>query len=58
MNNLGTMDRFRAHPELSKYNQDIQATGKSSLFPSKGSAEGGDFNLLYYCFLINNYRTF
>lgn len=46
------MDRFRAHPELSKYNQDIQATGKSSLFPSKGSAEGGDFNLLYYCFLI------
>ena len=52
MSDQNTMDRFRAHPELSKYNQEIQASGKSALFPSKGSVEGGDFNLLYYCFLI------
>ena len=50
MPDQNTMDRFRSHPELSKYNQEIQASGKSALFPSKGSIEGGDFNLLYYCF--------
>ena len=52
METRDTMDRFRSHPDLSKYNKEIQAVSKSPLFPAKQSAEGGDFNLLYYCFLI------
>lgn len=46
------MDTFRQHPNLVKYNKAIQEDGKSPLFPTKGSSEGGNFNLLYYAFLL------